>query len=171
MRSIPKEGPKPPKKPRSIPRKRVKKRTWTCVACHEKQAGVKSCESCKTRKTTKRTGLKAKCDRLARELCRDLADGKCARCGGPGSDWAHRMPRRNHSVRWDVLTNSDFLCRKDHRFLTDHPATYFAFIVQQMGSAAAYEELERRANTPWDKSYERVLADLKVIRENLGKLG
>lgn len=139
-----------------ITKKRPTPRKWTCGLCHTKTTG-KSCLECKTRKTTTRTGLKAKCDRLARELCRRLADGKCARCGGPGSDWAHRMVRRFHAVRWD-MQNCDYLCRPCHQWFGDHPASFVAWLSTRVD----VEDLERRANSVWNKDYLQVIRYLET---------
>lgn len=136
--------------------KRPTPRTWKCSVCGVNQSGIKTCLECKARKGVKRTNLKAKCDRLARELCRRLADGKCARCGGEGSDWAHRFPRRFHNLRWD-MRNCDFLCRPCHQFFTDHPSSFHIWLTIQLKSVDAVEALEREANSQWDRDYLLVI--------------
>lgn len=150
-----------------IPRKPIH-REWTCKHCGLSVGGgykkFTKCPDCGIRRATKRTSLKARCDALARALCRKLADGKCARCGGPGSDWAHRMPRRHHNTRWD-MNNCDFLCRKCHRFFTDSPMSFTFWLVERMGGIDALTDLERRANEPWDRDYNRVLASLTEKRK------
>lgn len=148
-----------PRKPiarstRPIPRRRAKARTWKCAHCQARSTGT-VCASCKIRRKTKRTTLKARCDALARALCKRLAGGKCARCGGVGTDWAHRFPRRHHALRWS-MSNCDLLCRPCHQFFSDHPATFHEWLAVRIGTTPMLE-LEAQANAPWDKSYEKVL--------------
>lgn len=143
-------------------------RAWTCITCrfkNPKGSSRKSCAQCHIRKTTTRSGLKAKCDKLARELCRDLANGLCARCGGPGSDWAHRMPRRHHSMRWD-MDNCDYLCRPCHQFFTDHPTSFVIWVEKRVGSLRMMV-IEQRANETWDRDYSKVLTYLRETREKM----
>ena len=135
-------------------------RRWTCAHCRIKnEPAERKCHGCAIRRATKRTSLKARADAMARELCRLLADGKCARCGGLGSDWAHRFRRAHHSVRWDVLGNSDFLCRRCHDYFGTHPVAFIGWLSARSVDLAA---LEARANEPWDKDYSRVIADLSA---------
>lgn len=146
--------------PRKTPPKRTpirKARKWACSHCQNKnRPGSRKCERCRIGRTTKRTSLKARCDAMARELCRLLAGGRCARCGGPGSDWAHRFPRRHHSLRWS-MSNCDFLCRPCHNYLGTHPAEAFQWLSRRGVDVIA---LERIANEPWDKDYSRVISEL-----------
>ncbi len=141
-------------------------REWTCKHCGTSNGGgtkkMTTCVDCKIRRTTKRTSLKARCDALARELCRRLADEKCARCGGPGSDWAHRFPRRFHALRWSML-NCDFLCRPCHVFFTDHPATFISWLTVKIGTQTV-EELEKIANSTWNKDYLEVINYLESFK-------
>lgn len=139
------------------PKISVAKRHWRCPHCQERTTGSSHCG---VRKGTKRTSLRARCDTLARTLCRLMAGGLCARCGGPGSDWAHRMPRRFLSVRWDA-DNCDFLCRKCHDWFGRNPFAFKDWLVVRMGSNEL-SALEERANQVWDKSYGRVLAQLSA---------
>lgn len=135
----------------------VKPRKWACAHCFNKNLpGTKKCGRCGIGWATKRTSLKARCDAMARELCRLLANGRCARCGKQGTDWAHRMPRRHHSVRWS-MDNCDFLCRTCHDYFGRYGWEFMVWLRNRGLDVAA---LERRANEPWDKDYARVLADL-----------
>lgn len=145
--------------PQPKPAPRAKVRRWTCAHCGVKSEG-KKCLACGIRRATKRSSLKARCDTKARELCRLLADGKCARCGGPGSEWAHRIARRFHSLRWS-MENCDYLCHDCHRHFTDHPFEFTAWLTSKGVDVA---DLERRANTPWDKDYVKVLAYLSSFK-------
>lgn len=145
-----------------IPKKRSQPRAWICRLCKVKQRGLKTCLECKARKGVKRTNLKAKCDRLARELCMRLADGKCARCGGVGTDWAHRWPRRHHSLRWSML-NCDLLCRPCHQHFTTHPHQFASYLNEKLGERMV-NELEDRANAQWDRDYQKVIAYLESYK-------
>ena len=137
------------------------KRRWACAHCHVKNDPTnKRCVSCGIGRATKRTSLKARADAMARELCRLLANGRCARCGKAGSDWAHRMARRHHALRWS-MDNCDFLCRPCHWYLTERPFDYAHWLGDRMG-AKELTDLEHRALAPWDKDYTRVLADLSA---------
>lgn len=140
----------PLSKPRTTPR------TRKCSGCAARITS-NTCPECHTRKNTSRTSIKARCDSLARQLSRLLADGKCARCGGPGSDWAHRASRRHHSVRWDVVGNSDFLCRPCHRYFTDRPFAFTAWLVSR---GVDVDAIEARAAQAWNRDYGQVLAEL-----------
>ena len=140
---------------RKIPSKT--KRMWSCGACFAKNIpALRRCGACGTGRQSKRTSVKARADRMARELCRLLADGKCARCGGPGSDWAHRLGRRHHSVRWS-MDNCDFLCRSCHRHFTDKPFDFASWLASRGVDMAA---LERRAAERWDGDYGFVIGML-----------
>lgn len=131
-------------------------RAWTCACGWKNEPERKACALCRTRKGGGRTALRRKADALARELCRSLADGRCASCGRPGSDWAHRLPRRHYSVRWS-MDNCDFLCRACHQRFTDRP---FLFAAWLSGKGVDMADLERRANEPWDRDYAEVIASL-----------
>lgn len=118
------------------------------------------CAKCHIRRATKRTTLKARCDALARALCKRLAGGMCAvedmplsPVPHPGSDWAHRWPRRHHSLRWS-MDNCDFLCRLHHLYFTTHPAAFMSWLIDK---GVDVYTLERAANSTWDKDYTRVL--------------
>lgn len=138
-----------------------RRRSWACQHCRRKNDPAdKRCAGCGIGRATKRTSLKARCDAMARELCRLLAGGRCARCGGAGSDWAHRFPRRHHSLRWS-MENCDFLCRDCHQFFTDYPMSFMAWLQDCIGGPAILD-LERRANELWDKDYLRVIVDLRA---------
>ena len=133
-------------------------RGWACPHCHQKnESNKRTCSNCGIRKNAKRTSIKARCDSLARELCKKLAKGICAKCGRPGSDWSHRVSRKHHSVRWDVCGNSDFLCRECHRTFTDRP---FAFAEWLKSQGVDLEALERRAAGRWDGDYPRIIREL-----------
>lgn len=143
-------------RPRPLSRK---PRRWQCRFCPAlNPTGRSRCVGCGIGRTTGRMSLKARCDAMARELCGLLAHGKCARCGGSGSDWAHRFPRRHHSLRWS-MDNCDFLCRACHRFFTDRPAAFLGWL---RARGVDVDALERRANEPWDKDYARVIAGLRA---------
>ena len=141
-----------------IAAKPTRPRKWLCSHCRTKNdPGKRKCGTCGIGRATKRTSLKARCDSLARELCRLLAKGLCARCGGPGSDWMHRWPRRHHAMRWS-MDNCDFGCRKCHTYLDTHPHAKLMWLINRGVDVAG---IERAANSNWDKSYTRVLADLQ----------
>lgn len=142
-------------------RLKPRRRAWACRFCQFKNyTATTRCERCQIGKETKRTSLKKRCDDIARDLCRILARGICAKCARPGSDWAHRFPRRHHSLRWS-MENCDFLCRDCHRFFTDHPLAFAAWLTSKIGGKRA-EELEALANSPWDKDYVAVIASLQA---------
>lgn len=149
--------------PKPLPKSRSP-RTWGCPYCLGRTT-LRTCPTCRVRRGTKRSSLKARCDSLARALCRDLANGKCARCGGPGSDWAHRFPRRHHAIRWS-MDNCDFLCRPCHQFFTDHPWS-FTYWLEEKLMVQGVQWLEQQANSPWDKDYSKVLAYLKERRAKM----
>lgn len=150
-------------------RTKPRRRAWACTHCQRKNFSAnKRCEGCGIGKNTKRTSLKARADAMARELCRLLANGKCAVSGTwsngqrvpdhPGTDWAHRFPRRHHSIRWS-MDNCDFLCRAHHDFFGTHPNAFWSWL---SGRGVPVGDIERRANEPWDKDYGRVLSELRA---------
>ena len=156
--------PKPPVRPlkprRPIARVSAKKRKWTCAHCPTKNlTGEKKCSSCGIRRSTKRASLKARCDKMARELVKLRSGGRCERCGREAAlDWAHIHRRAKHSVRWDPA-NALAMCRPCHTYTGDHPLEFSLWLVQKFG-AEAMHDLERRANEAWDRSYLSVIASL-----------
>ena len=141
-------------------RKTVPTRRWVCAHCRVKNpSGQGKCSACGIRRATKRTSLKARCDRLAAQIVKARAGGKCERCGAVAPlDWAHIFPRRHHSVRWNP-DNALAMCRPCHTYTGTHPAAFLTWLLDWRGREWV-EEMERRANTQWNKDYAEVLAEL-----------
>lgn len=148
-----------------LPKKRTTARTRRCSGC---SARISSsvCPNCKTRKATKRTSIKARCDRMAAAIVKLRAGGKCEGCGIEGQplDWAHGWARRHHSLRWE--TRAAFaLCRPCHANYTTRPLQWAAYLEVKLGPDLA-GEFERKANEPWDRDYGRVIAELTEALKN-----
>ena len=79
-----------------------------------------------------RTHAVARCDVLARAICRALY-GRCARCGETDSlQWSHHLSRRYMNVRWQ-LANAVMHCVKCHTYLTYHPEEHAAWSEEYVG--------------------------------------
>lgn len=145
-----------------IQKKRATPRSKRCSACPARlAAGEKKCSACGTRRGSKRTSVKARCDRMASAIVKARAGGRCENCGKEAPlDWAHGWPRRHHSLRWE--TRAAFgLCRPCHQHFTTHPVAWTLWLTARLGSWLT-EEFERKANSTWDRNYERVIADLSA---------
>ena len=83
---------------------------------------------------------------LADELFRQIirSKGFCERKGERENlQTAHIIPRSYHQVRWD-LDNAFCLCSRCHRYFTNRPIEFEAFVVSKIGKAH-YQELKERA--------------------------
>jgi hypothetical protein len=94
------------------------------------------------------------------------AGGVCERCfsncGPAVLQAAHIVPRRHFSTRWD-LRNGLGLCADCHRWLDTNPHDGRAWVRQRIG-AGTLRTLEKQAQEPWDRDYDRIIAELKEIR-------
>lgn len=111
-------------------------------------------------------------------LVRERAGNVCEHTGQTGEvvglECAHIWGRRNRSVRWHPL-NAVSLCHYSHRYFTENPAAFIAWIKSRIGEQA-YDELERLARQPRKFSpremeglYQHMLheyARLRSAREN-----
>jgi len=147
---------------RSPIQKRTTVRAWKCSICNfRNDGGVRTCPECKTRRGSKRTSVKARCDRKASAIVKGRAGGKCENCGKEARlDWAHGWARRHHSLRWN--TDAAFgLCRPCHQHFTTHPLAWSAWLIKRLGEATA-TRYEHIANSAWDRDYQLVLEELKA---------
>ena len=98
---------------------------------------------------------------MASAIVKARANGKCENCEQERPlDWAHGWPRRHHSLRWE--TRAAFaLCRECHRHFTVHPLAWAGWLVDRLGRQTA-DYFEQKANTAWDRDYERVISELKA---------
>lgn len=107
-------------------------------------------------------------DRLFREYIRER-DQTCRMgptdCDGP-LEAAHVFPRRRKSVRWDP-DNAVLLCAYKHHYWFDTEGLQrWAWIQHELG-AERYEALSVRQLQPFDRDYDRVLAELKALKAGL----
>ena len=91
----------------------------------------------------KRAKRNAAGDAKARQQCK--ATGVCLFCGTIGRvDWAHIIGRNTEPCLRDEPLNSVALCRKDHRYFTDHPAEFEFFLAMKLpGRRAELLEIAR----------------------------
>lgn len=103
----------------------------------------------------------------ARETLHEREQGRCLRCAGRATDWAHRRTRAVHDEHTNCPCNGCYLCHTCHMWCHRNPreATEKGFIVSR------YEESPR--TIPVDTWYGRLLLlcdgnvsfDLHTVKE------
>lgn len=114
----------------------------------------------KPKKPTRKT-LKNRADRLWAQRIKEggvcqLAGIDEVECKG-NLEAAHIIGRRFHSTRFD-LQNGRAICQGHHWYYTRRPEAWF--ILFERLHPGLYAELWRRAQIPWDKDIEAVIAVL-----------
>lgn len=71
-------------------------------------------------------------DRAFSDAIRTRDNYQCQFCHAVGTDCAHIVGRREKITRWDA-DNALTLCRTHHRYFTDHPAEFEAWIIERIG--------------------------------------
>ena len=84
-------------------------------------------------------------------------------CGdGHGLEAAHGISRWYRGTRFD-LRNGFCLCHCCHRWMTDHPQEWKAYLRAELGPV--YEELKQLARAKTTPDYEAVIAVLEASPE------
>ena len=100
-----------------------------------------------------------KADDLFGKLIR-LLYSECRKCGRTDElDVAHILSRDIHQIRWSE-ENAFLLCREHHRFYTDNPNAWRAFVKEEIGEWA-YDNLKHRENKYLYLDYDEIYARLK----------
>jgi hypothetical protein len=124
-----------------------------------------------------------KLDAIFSALVRERANQLCESTGRCGSEvqleCCHIVGRRNKAVRWHPL-NAMSLCHSQHRFFTENPLNFTAFVESKIG-ASGLHELKRLAREPahWTprqleglyKHYVNEYARLADARLSGGRIG
>lgn len=80
------------------------------------------------------TTLERRADEAARRYVLERDRFRCVSCGEMDTqlDWAHIHGRGMPYIRWDPR-NAVTLCRREHRWYTDHPYQWRRFVAELLG--------------------------------------
>lgn len=123
-----------PLRRKAVRRGKPKRAACSYQRCHSRVAVAGLCLTHATRRADQLVGDHVK-----------ARDGGCVVAGphnGP-LQWSHLVSRRYRAVRW-MPENSVGMCAGHHRFFTDRPLEFEAWIVDRMG-AEAWAALKARA--------------------------
>ena len=102
---------------------------------------VKESKHCDNARMNKSPSMDS-ADKAFSDAIRTRDNYQCRFCGAVATDCAHIVGRREKITRWDA-DNAITLCRDHHRYFTDHPDEFEAWISGLIGKAG-YDELQRR---------------------------
>lgn len=132
---------------------------------------IRSLTSMRPTRPQRRGMLKTKCDALFSEIIR-MRDGWECRAKGLNRDLtcAHIFSRRHWNTRWD-LDNAVCLSLIKHRYYTDHPFEWEAWVIENLGQEH-YDRLRKLTliNREWNiYDLQKLYEDLKALRASWDK--
>lgn len=136
-------------------------RSFYCAMC---VISIKAGQKRERRELSSRTWIK-RCDAIvgarvrSRGVCEDIRIHNCTKAW----QWAHGLSRSYHNTRW-LLDNGFCLCSGAHKFYTDRPLEWDAFLERQWGSDK-YRYMKKLA-----LDHGKVI-DLRELYDKLTKLG
>lgn len=134
-----------------LPRKRSTPRTRRCAGCSVRISTAR-CNTCGTRRETKRGNIGKRCDALWASWVK--RGGKCFLCGNTeGIEAAHIIGRAQRVTRWLIdPPNGIALCHQHHRAFDTYKLDREDLIVRAIG-AENYKRLRTIALGVWDRHY------------------